>query len=377
MQSLEDVKSKDFNMILDLFADCVFAEIWAFLRTLPEKESQQLRTCANTFKEDIWSMRDIEKHARISEQKRKCCNFFRLKKSEREKIFSDAESECLIKAEPIKAKPLIKTVSCQTDNIEVINLDVPDTQRWPKLPVKQYSDAVKSSHVPPTQLNNTVEDSECSICEDPSYNNCLDNEEIKSYFEDFVNTLVTRITNKDTKVNDHCSENDTDASDDKALPEQLIVQQKPPYPTYEQVKHLLPTRSQAETDAILEDIIEKSEARLKACGLDIHYSGDESDISDSVFDSDKELDENFDNRPENIDVSLYEEAKTNPDIYNQYAMLNIDEVDSKVTIRKNEKKTIPQVIPRCLKRETGDYKSAPPSLSTVSEINETEELKTD
>ena len=376
LQSLEDVKSKDFNMILDLFADCVFAEIYAFLRTLPEKEYQQLRTCATIFKEDIWNMRDIEKHTRISEQKRKCSNFFRLKKSEREKMFSDTGSECLIKAEPIKAKPLVKTVSCQTDNIEVIDLDVPDTQSWPKLPVKQYSDAVKNLHVSPEQLNDTV-DSECSICDDQCYN-CLDkNDEMKSYLQDFVNTLVAGIVEKDTKVNNHCSESNTDTSDDKVLSEQPSVQHKLPYPTYEEVKHLIPTKSQEERDAIFKDVIKQSEARLKACGLDIHYSGDESDISDSVFDSDKELDENFDNRPENIDVSLYEEAKTNPDIYNQYAMLNIDEVDSKVTIRKNEKKTIPQVIPRCLKRETGDYKSAPPSLSTVSEINETEELKTD
>ena len=372
LQSLEDVKSKDFNMILDLFADCVFAEIYAFLRSLPEKESQQLRTCVTTFKEDISNVRDVEKHARITEQKRKCSNFFRLKKSEREKMFSDNESECLIKAEPIKAKPLVKEVSCQTDNIEVIDLDVPDTQRWPKLPVKQYSDAVKNSYVSPTQLDDTV-DSECSVCNDSSYN-CLDDEVIKPYIEDFVKTLVAGIVKKDTKVGNHCSENDTDASDNKVLPEQPTVRRKLPYPTYEEMKHLLPTRSQEERDAILQKVLKDSEARFKACGLDDNYSED----SDSVFDSDKELDENFDNRPENIDVSLYEEAKTNPDIYNQYGIPDIDWIDGKVTIRKNEKKTIPQVIPRCLKRETGDYKSAPPSLSTVSEIiNETEELKTE
>ncbi len=93
---------------------------------------------------------------------------------------------------------------------------------------------------------------------------------MKSYFEDYVKTLVAGIVKKDTKVGNHCSENDTDASDDKTLPEQPTVRRKLPYPTYEEMKHLLPTRSQEERDAILQKVLKDSEARFKALKCEVY-----------------------------------------------------------------------------------------------------------
>ena len=299
LQSLEDAKSKDFNMVLDMFADNIFTEICALLETLPEKESQHLRSSVSTFNNAIWKMRDIERKARIKDNKLKCCNFFRLKKSEREKMFSEPESEHLIKIKPNECKPLVKSVSCQTDSIEAINIDVPDTQNWPRLPVKQYSDAVKNSYVPPRQLSPTVED-------ETSFSDCKDCTAIDKMWMEAARNLAVKKTLKDLFYD----KNRTD--------------------------------------------------------LDYHYSDTSSDDSESEFAS--VFDSECDNRPENVDVSLYEEAKTNPEVYYQYSMLDIDEIGNKVTIRKNGKETVLQGIPKCLLKRTGD-KPAPLSNLPASEIS--------
>jgi hypothetical protein len=108
---------------------------------------------------------------------------------------------------------------------------------------------------------------------------------------------VAGIVKKDTKVENHCSENDTDASDDKTLPEQPTVRRKLPYPTYEEMKHLLPTRSQEERDAILQKVLQDSEARFKACGLDDNYSED-SDSEENSEDEDIKIEADEDNDEE-------------------------------------------------------------------------------
>ena len=165
---LESNKSKDFSTNIKRFVETVFREVFILMESLPQGDALNLRKSIDEFINATQSMQEREK--RIQNPKvARCCNFFRLKRSERENSSSDSDVSPSAETDYTKRSDLtantlsditdytkrsVLSVDCtssQTDNIEVCDQF---TQTGPD----QCQTTVKRRSVFPRQCRPTVLD---------------------------------------------------------------------------------------------------------------------------------------------------------------------------------------------------------------------------
>ena len=87
---LESNKSRDFSTNIKRFVETVFREVFVLMESLPQEDALNLRKSIDEFIKITHSMQAREK--RIQNRKEvRCCNFFRLKRSERENSSSNSD----------------------------------------------------------------------------------------------------------------------------------------------------------------------------------------------------------------------------------------------------------------------------------------------
>jgi len=165
---LESNKSKDFSTNIKRFVETVFREVFILMESLPQWDSLNLRRSIDSFINATQSMQEREKRLQNPKAMR-CCNFFRLKRSERENSSSDSDVSPSAETDYTKRSDLtanalsditdytkqsVLSVDCtssQTDNIEVCDQF---TQTGPD----QCQTTVKRRSVFPRQCRPTVLD---------------------------------------------------------------------------------------------------------------------------------------------------------------------------------------------------------------------------